>query len=532
MNFRKMRNFLGVLSWFALANVAVAQDVLTEFDPERSVELRAVNGATQVIGELRAIEDGFFIVRTELGDLRIATDSVTCEGPGCPAKSDGSGFAIHVSNDIEPRLVAEALRAYANTTGANLEVLDTGDLGQQNVRLTNSDGVNSTDISFFNGESGFLALASGQAQISVQSQPISDEAGIVVSGPALDALIAPQNQTVIAQDAVVVAVNPRNPVRNLSRAEIGQVFSGEISNWLELGGGNVPISVYGVSGEHALSGDFASYFLNDASQIVQTASLFDTNASVAEAVRDDIGGIGFLSRAEAEATKSVAIRENCGLLTRPDAFTIKTDGYPLSRPIYAYRRPSDMDPNAEAIYQWLTSANAETAIRRAGFADQGLDRVNLEDMGMMLIHSAAVETDFSLAQYSRMLRELRDAERLSISFRFETGATELDEESKGQLARLGARMEAGEFAGLELLIVGFADSSGPSALNTEIADGRARAVRDILVDAVSSDVTSRLRLRPVSYGELLPLACNDDEAGRSNNRRVEIWVRRLGARTN
>jgi phosphate transport system substrate-binding protein len=153
-------------------------------------------------------------------------------------------------------------------------------------------------------------------------------------------------------------------------------------------------------------------------------------------------------------------------------------------------------------------------------------------MGMMLIHSAAVETDFSLAQYSRMLRELRDAERLSISFRFETGATELDEESKGQLARLGARMEAGEFAGLELLIVGFADSSGPSALNTEIADGRARAVRDILVDAVSSDVTSRLRLRPVSYGELLPLACNDDEAGRSNNRRVEIWVRRLGARTN
>jgi phosphate transport system substrate-binding protein len=32
-------------------------------------------------------------------------------------------------------------------------------------------------------------------------------------------------------------------------------------------------------------------------------------------------------------------------------------------------------------------------------------------------------------------------------------------------------------------------------------------------------------LRPTSYGELLPLSCNEDEVGRERNRRVEVWLR-------
>lgn len=522
----------------ALTSLAVvpanlsAQDTFSEFDAERLVELRSLNGQTQLIGELSRVEDGFFIVRTELGELSISIDTVTCAGEGCPAKATGGGFAIHVGQDIGVAVLGELLRDYATFSGSELEVLDAADAGQRSVRLVDPATGDSTDIIYFSGESGFKALLETNAQISLQSTSISDEVGSIVSGPAFDQLVSAQNQSLFAQDATVVAINSDNPVRNLSRSEIGMVFSGEISNWLELGGGNLPISVYGLDDNHVISASFADYFLDGTRPVVQTATLLNLDADVKSAVQNNPGAIGFLSRAKASNVKPVAIRENCGLLTAPNGFTVKTDAYPLTHSVYAYRSPQALDPKAEALFEWMAGPMAQPSARRVGFVDNGVERINLEDMGTMLIHSAAVETDFSLVQYSGMLRDLRDAARLSLSFRFEVGSSILDQVSETELATLGARINAGEFEGLELLIAGFADSTGPSALNTEIAAERARTVRDILVDTIDPAVTSRLRMLPVSYGELLPLACNDDDEGRAKNRRVEIWARTPGIREN
>lgn len=515
----------------ALAPISVqAQSVLSEFDPERSVELRSLNGNTQVVGELTVIEDGFLVVRTELGLLRISSDSVICSGPGCPAISDGDGFSIHVARDIELGVVAEVLRSYATDTGREFEFLTSDDPNRRVVRLVDPSGSSSIDVVYFSGDSGFAAFAGDAAEISIQSTSMREEIGDIVSGPAIDALTSPASKRQIARDGVVLAVHPGNPVRNLSRSEIAGVFSGEISNWLELGGGNVPITTVGLTQEQFRSRLFTDYVFDGADARNANITLVEQDGDVLDAVREGEGAIGFMSRTQAEGAKLVAIRENCGLLTAPTRFAMKTDSYPLTHPVYAYRPPQEIDPEAEALFDWMSSPRSQDAFRRAGYVDNGLDRINLEDMGMMLIHSVASEQEVNLAQYSGMLRELRDAERLSLSFRFESGSTDLDEESKLELADLGQRMQAGDFAGLEMLIVGFADSTGPASINTSIAEDRARAVRDLLVDTVGQGVASQLRLRPVSYGELLPLACNDEEVGRANNRRVEVWVRRLGAR--
>lgn len=509
-----------------------AQDTFSDFDTERLVELRSLNGQTRLIGELSGVEDGFFIVRTELGELSISIQTVTCEGAGCPAKATGGGFSIHVGQDIGLAVLGGLLRDYATFSGSEIEVLDAADAGQRSVRLVDSATGDSTDIIYFSGDSGFKALLEANAQISIQSVSMSDEVGSIVSGPAFDQLVSRQNQSLFAQDATVIAINQNNPVRNLSRTEIARVFSGEISNWLELGGGNLPINVFGLTDTRAGNASFSEYFMDDTSTLAESATLMSLDSDVENAIEDTPGAIGFLSRAKASKVKSVAIRENCGLLTAPDGFTIKTDGYPLTHSVYAYRSPQDLDPKAEALFEWMSGPMAQPSARRVGFVDTGVERINLEDMGTMLIHSAAVETDFSLAQYSGMLRDLRNAARLSLSFRFEVGSSILDQVSETELATLGARIDAGEFEGLELLIVGFADSTGPGPLNTEIAAQRARTVRDILVDTIDPALASRLRMLPVSYGELLPLACNDNEDGRAKNRRVEIWARTPGVREN
>jgi phosphate transport system substrate-binding protein len=147
----------------------------------------------------------------------------------------------------------------------------------------------------------------------------------------------------------------------------------------------------------------------------------------------------------------------------------------------------------------------------------------------MLVHTAAVEPDFDGAQYSDMMQQLRGADRLSVSFRFNTGSSTLDVESIRNIEELATRMEADEFEGMEVLLVGFADSVGERTRNTALAQNRAEAVREVLTASVSA--AKAQALQPISYGELLPLSCNDSDVGRERNRRVEVWLRLPNSRT-
>jgi len=241
----------------------------------------------------------------------------------------------------------------------------------------------------------------------------------------------------------------------------------------------------------------------------------------------DRGGIGFVGRwlARTNDVNLLAICETCGLLSPPTDFRMKIEGYAPSRRLYAYTRPGETHAEAQAFLDWTLTGDAQAYIKESHFIDRELERMRLEDMGMMLVHTAAVEPDFNGPQYSDMMRQLRGADRLSISFRFNPGSSALDVESIRNVQELAERMEAGEFEGLEVLLVGFADSIGDRVRNTRLAQSRANAVRDILESSLSGSAVADLSLVPLSFGELLPLSCNDAEVGRARNRRVEVWLR-------
>ena len=197
-----------------------------------------------------------------------------------------------------------------------------------------------------------------------------------------------------------------------------------------------------------------------------------------------------------------------------------------------YTKPGIINPEAQAFLDWSLTESAQPYIEQSGFVGRGIERMRLEDMGMMLIHTAAVEPDFSARQYVNMMQELRNTDRLSVFFRFRTGSSRLDVESYRNLESLAARMETGELDGAEVLLVGFADSIGSQAQNTDLARKRASVVRQELARILSPAALEKVKLVPLSYGELLPLSCNGDELGRARNRRVEVWLRLPDSRTN
>lgn len=76
------------------------------------------------------------------------------------------------------------------------------------------------------------------------------------------------------------------------------------------------------------------------------------------------------------------------------------------------------------------------------------------------------------------------------------------------------------YPGLDIEVGGYTDSVGGDAMNQKLSENRAGSVRDYLVQqgVLTNSVTSK------GFGETLPVASNDNSAGRQQNRRVELLV--------
>ncbi len=503
------------------------------------VQLEATDGSMSITGNLLSFDNDIYVVETvELGVLRIKAESVICTGLVCPAPEEfGPEFGIYGSRTVGTTLIPNLLRGYASSVGATYEIIPTDEPAERIVRLTNADGSLRAEIDLQTRGSGsaFPALADGVAAIGVADRRMKDSDVDKIAIAGIPDLRDTANETVLGVDGIVMITHPDNPVRNLSSFDIARIWSGEITNWLELGGGNYPITVNSFgegSGDRAVMMD-ALVRPNGRDETAQVTR-WSAYQDLVDAVMADRGGIGFVGRwlARTNDVNLLDIREECGLLSPPTDFRMKIEGYALSRRLYAYTTPGRIHPEAQAFLDWTLTSEAQPYIKESYFVDRELERMRLEDMGMMLVHTAAVEPDFDGAQYSNMMQQLRGADRLSISFRFNTGSSVLDVESIRNIEELAARMEAGEFDGLEVLLVGFADSIGERTRNTALAQARAEAVREILARALAPETRRRLGLLPLSYGELLPLSCNDGEVGRARNRRVEVWLRLPNSRSN
>jgi OOP family OmpA-OmpF porin len=103
--------------------------------------------------------------------------------------------------------------------------------------------------------------------------------------------------------------------------------------------------------------------------------------------------------------------------------------------------------------------------------------------------------------------------------RFESGKATIEQDSLGLLDRLVETALRCPSANLE--IAGHTDADGDDHVNMALSERRAQAVADYLVKAgLPAD-----RVHPVGYGETQPVASNDTDAGKAQNRRIEFMVR-------
>ncbi len=182
---------------------------------------------------------------------------------------------------------------------------------------------------------GIAALINGKCDIANASRLMKSEE----MSQANERGVIPK-RVVIAMDGLSVITNLRNPVDKLTTDEIGKIFRGEITNWKEVGGPELPITLYG---RQSNSGTFV-FFRDEVlkGDYSQRMKHMNGSAQIVEAVKQDISGIGYVGVGyvkdiigELNVVK-VASRPQDAYACPLNPSDVKSGKYPISRPLDQY----------------------------------------------------------------------------------------------------------------------------------------------------------------------------------------------------
>ncbi|TNF64189.1 MAG: cell envelope biogenesis protein OmpA [Rhodobacteraceae bacterium] len=519
--FRNRRAALLAALFFALAGAeAVAQDVT----------LSSRDGGVEISGTLLGFDGEFYRVDTIYGELTIDGSGVTCEGPGCPSLTDfvaevdfsGSstigevlmpalleGFALRNGYSVTREDIDETRFAYLLSNG------ETGRLeGHFVFRVTTTD-------------EGFADLLADEADVVMALREIRPEERQRAEEAGMGDMTGPNRSRVLALDAMVPIVAAGNPVKSISTLQLAQAFAGQITNWQDLGGPDAPIALHLPDGGSGLAQAAEDLLLSPAGltlspQVIRHRITSDLPRSVVT----DPFALGLASFAEIGSARMLTLTGSCGFSLAATRRGIKTEDYPLTSPMFLYLPARRLPMLAREFLAYTRGPAAQIVIRRAGFVDQAPEAIPVDQQGDRLANAISVAgPEITLDEVQRMIGSLRKKERLTTSFRFETGSSRLDAQSRSNVEQLARAIEAGVYDARTITFVGFSDGEGPAVANLEIARRRAEAVRTAVQEAAETVTPDRVTLEVAAYGEAMPMACDDTEWGRQVNRRVEVWLR-------
>lgn len=499
---------------------AVAQDVT----------LTSPDGAVEISGTLLGYDGEYYRVDTKFGELTVDGSGVHCDGPGCP---NLASFVAEVtfsgSSAMAEVLLPALIEGFAQRNGFKTwrEQLN----GANFLYELRNQETGAAEARFYflvsNTDEGFADLLANEADIVMALREIRPDERRRARDAGMGDMTSINRSRVLALDAMVPVVAPGNPVRMMSPFDLARVFAGQITDWSELGGPQAPIALHLPDAGFGLAQAVEDRLLSVAGLAVSdTVRRHALSSDLSRAVMADPFAIAIASYAETGAAQPLTLTGGCGFSLAADRRTIKTEDYPLNSPMFLYLPARRLPKLARAFLAYTRGPAAQIVIRRSGFVDQVPEEVPIRLQGDRLANAiAAAGDEIELSQIQEMIATLRPMDRLTLSFRFETGSTRLDAQSRSNVAQFTRELEAGAFDGRQLLFVGFSDGDGPATTNRRISVARARAVRDAVLNAAEATNLQPDDIQVAGFGEAMPMACDDSDWGRQVNRRVEVWIR-------
>lgn len=213
---------------------------------------------------------------------------------------------------------------------------------------------NDTGISFtYNptgSGSGIQAVSEGRCDIGLSSRDLKEEEK--ASG---------LTGTVLAYDGIAIIVNPENSVEDLSVETIAKIYTGEITNWSEVGGNDAEIVLIGREAGSGTRDGFESITgTEDACKYRQELT---STGDVITTVSQNPDAIGYASVASVKDTVKAVTVDGVA----PTETTIKDGSYVVQRPfVLVTKTDTNLSEAAQKFFDYMTSADANEIISAAG----------------------------------------------------------------------------------------------------------------------------------------------------------------------
>ena len=220
-------------------------------------------------------------------------------------------------------------------------------------------------VDFSRTTASFRALMEGRADLLIVAEPSP------VVFEELDKKMVEITMEPFATDALIFVVNENNPVDSLTADEIRKIYAGEITNWREVGGEDIPIDAFqrnAESGSQVLMeklvmGDIPmmtpprGYMLDEMGGLMAAVRGYDNSASA-------IGYSVYYYAHDMEMAEGLKIIAVDG--ATPCAETIRSGAYPFRNPYYVVKR-SDADENTAILYDWILSPEGQKLVDMEGY---------------------------------------------------------------------------------------------------------------------------------------------------------------------
>jgi phosphate transport system substrate-binding protein len=166
---------------------------------------------------------------------------------------------------------------------------------------------------------------------------------------------------VVAYDAIIPVVHPKNKVTNLSIDQLSQIYQGKITNWKEVGGEDLKIVVIS---RDSSSGTFESWdhFIMKKAKVTPQAQMLASNGAIVTAVSKNRYAIGYLGMGY--VNKSLKPLPVDGI--KASVETALSKEYPLSRELYMYTNGEPTGEVAKFI-AFVKSAEGQKIVAKEGF---------------------------------------------------------------------------------------------------------------------------------------------------------------------
>ena len=204
---------------------------------------------------------------------------------------------------------------------------------------------------------GIAALINGTCDIADASRPMKKSEMDSAKSKGVNPVA-----NIIAKDAIAIIVNSKNPISEISHEQLRKIYTGEITNWKELGGPDMKITPVTRDSSSGTFEIFEEKVLNKGEEIVSSAVVQASNQAVKTTVAKTPGAIGYIGLGYID--DSVKFLKYNGVI--PSKETVLNGQYEISRPLFMYTNGTPAGLVKDFV-DFVMSPEGQSIVQQVGY---------------------------------------------------------------------------------------------------------------------------------------------------------------------